>query len=145
VVALALSRANEAWLLALTEAPARLVLWQPTHERLTSRRRRTSLLPEFFGAFTLPVPVEGVPACVLGRAPRTRPTVLDGAMLTAEGRIEIFRYARRYVKDRFRTKSLRCRGVRARDGCRGLHINYVRAHGYAAMRPIMPGNHRVRW
>ena len=35
-VALALSRGNEAWLQALTAAPARLVLWQPTHARLTS-------------------------------------------------------------------------------------------------------------
>ena len=135
-VALALSRANEAWLLALTEAPARLVLWQPSHERLTESATEDVSLPEFFAAFTLPVPVEGVPACVLGQAPRTRPKVLDAAMLTEDGRVEIFRYARRYVKDRFRTKSLRCKGCVQRDGCEGLHINYVRAHGYAAMRPI---------
>jgi MoaA/NifB/PqqE/SkfB family radical SAM enzyme len=135
-VALALSRANEAWLRALADAPARLVLWQPTHERLTSAAEEDLDLPVFFAEFGLPVPVEGVPACILGRAPRERPRVLDGAMLTAEGRIEIFRYARRYVLDRFHSKSLRCRGCVHDAGCRGLHINHVRARGYAAMRPI---------
>lgn len=135
-VALALSRANEGWLRALEAAPARLVLWQPTHERLTSAAEEDLDLPVFFAAFTLPVPVEGVPACVLGRAPRARPMVLDGAMLTAEGRIEIFRYARRYVLDRFHSKSLRCRACVYDASCRGLHINHVRARGYAAMRPI---------
>jgi MoaA/NifB/PqqE/SkfB family radical SAM enzyme len=136
-VALALSRANEAWLLALAHAPARLVLWQPTHERLTSAAEEDLDLPAFFAAFTVPVPVEGVPACVLGRAPAVRPTVLDGAMMTPEGRIEIFRYARRYVLDRFYSKSLRCRGCVYDRSCRGLHINHVRARGYAAMRPIV--------
>lgn len=136
-VALALSRATEAWLLGLTEAPARLVVWQPTHEKLSESAAEDVDLPAFFGAFTLAVPVEGVPACVLGRAPRTRPAVLDAAMLTPEGRVEIFRYARRYVLDRFRSKSLRCKPCTQRAACDGLHINYVRAHGYAAMRPIL--------
>jgi hypothetical protein len=139
VVALALARANEAWLRGLTEAPRRLLLWQPTHERLTSSAEEDLELPRFFAGFTLPVPVEGVPACVLGRAPSERPGLLDGAMLTGEGRIEIFRYAKRYVLGRFFTKSLRCRGCVHDAGCRGLHINYVRAHGYAAMQPVRAG------
>ncbi len=136
VVALALARANEDWLRGLTAAPRRLVLWQPTHERLTSSAEEDLELPRFFAGFGLPVPVEGVPACVLGRAPSERPPLLDGAMLTGEGRIEIFRYARRYVLDRFHTKSLRCKTCVHDAGCRGLHINYVRAHGYAAMQPV---------
>ncbi|MBL9099984.1 MAG: radical SAM protein [Myxococcales bacterium] len=135
-VALALSRATAPWLQALTEAPARLVLWQPTHERLTSSASDDVDLPAFFADFTLAVPVEGVPACVLGRPPRARPKLLDAAMLTSEGRVEIFRYARRYVLDRFRTKSLRCKACVHAADCAGLHINYVRARGYAAMRPI---------
>ena len=143
-VALALSRVNEAWLQTLTVAPARLVLWQPTHERLTSAAEEDLDLPAFFAGFTLPVPVEGVPACVLGRAPRSRPVVLDGAMLTGEGRIEIFRYARRYVLDRFYTKSLRCRGCVYDASCRGLHINHVRARGYAAMQPITTASDQER-
>ena len=136
-VALALSRSTAAWLRTLTEAPARLVVWQPAHERLTESTAEDVDLAAFFREFTLPVAVEGVPACVLGRPPRARPVVLDGAMLTPEGRVEIFRYARRYVLDRFRTKSLRCKPCVYRDECGGLHINYVRAHGYAAMQPVL--------
>lgn len=136
-VALALSRATEPWLRGLTEAPARLVLWQPTHERLTAAAAEDVELAEFFRGFTLPVPVEGVPACVLGRAPRARPKLLDAAMLTADGRIEIFRYAKRYVLGRFFTKSLRCRPCVHAGACAGLHINHVRARGYAMMRPVV--------
>ncbi len=135
-VVVPLARATAPWLLALTEAPPRLRLRQPTHERLTSSAAEDLELPAFFAAFTLPVPVEDVPACILGRAPQARPVVLDGAMLTDEGRIEIFRYARRYVLDRFYTKSLRCKTCVHDAGCRGLHINYVRAHGYAVMVPV---------
>jgi len=142
-VALALSRATAPWLCLLKEAPARLVLWQPTHEKLTESAAEDVDLPAFFREFTLVVPVEGVPACVLGRAPRTRPAVLDAAMLTPDGRVEIFRYARRYVLDRFRSKSLRCKPCTERDRCGGLHINYVRAHGYAAMQPILADDPRA--
>jgi hypothetical protein len=136
-VVLPLARATAPWLLALREAPPRLRLRQPTHERLTGSAAEDLDLPAFFAAFTLAVPVEDVPACILGRAPRVRPTVLDGAMLTGEGRVEIFRYARRYVLDRFYTKSLRCKTCIHDATCRGLHINYVRSHGYAMMKPVL--------
>jgi hypothetical protein len=119
--------ANEAWLRALTEAPARLVLWQPTHERLTSAATEDLDLPAFFAAFTLRCRSRGcLRACSGGRR-GVRPKVLDAAMLTAEGRVEIFRYARRYVLDRFYTKSLRCRGCVHDGGCAGCTSIYVRA------------------
>ena len=137
-VVLPLSQATAPWLLALREAPPRLRLRQPTHERLTASAADDLDLPGFFAAFKLDVPVEDVPACILGRAPQVRPVVLDGAMLTNEGRIEIFRYARRYVLDRFYTKSLRCKTCVHDPECRGLHINHVRAHGYAMMTPVLP-------
>ena len=137
-VVLPLSRATSSWLLALTVAPPRLRLRQPTHERLSGSAAEDVDLPAFFAAFRLSVPVEDVPACILGHLPRARPTILDGAMLTGEGRIEIFRYARRYVLDRFYTKSLRCKTCMYDTACRGLHINHVRAHGYAMMKPVKP-------
>jgi len=138
-VVLPLSRATAPWLLALTAAPPRLRLRQPTHERLSSSAAEDLDLPAFFADFRVPVPVEDVPACIQGRPPQLRPKVLDGAMLTGEGRIEIFRYARRYVLDRFYTKSLRCKTCVHDAACRGLHINYVRAHGYGVMQPVSPG------
>ncbi len=42
---------------------------------------------------------------------------------------------RDYILEHYRTKSLRCRGCVHDAGCRGLHINHVRARGYAAMQP----------
>jgi len=135
-VRLELRRSNEAWLRSLTAAPARLVLVQPTHERLTESAEEDLDLPAFFADVRHEFPVEGVPACILGRSPRVPPPTLDGAMLDDHGKLEIFRYARRYVLDRFYTKSLRCKSCRHEGQCRGLHINYVRAHGYAAMQPV---------
>lgn len=136
-VRLELRRSNEAWLRSRGEAPARLALVQPTHERLTQSAEEDLDLPAFFADFGLEVPVEGVPACILGRAPRVPPPTLDGAMLDEGGKLEIFRYARRYIKDRFYTKSLRCKACRYDGECGGLHINHVRAHGYGVMQPVV--------
>ena len=112
------------------------MLLQPSYDRLTEAADRDVDLHDFFARFTHPVPVEGVPACVTGRAERARPDTLDTAMLDAAGRPEIFRYARRYVADHYRTKSLRCRDCIHERDCRGLHVNQVRAHGYGVMRPV---------
>ncbi|MCZ7680103.1 MAG: hypothetical protein M5U28_15595 [Sandaracinaceae bacterium] len=46
------------------------------------------------------------------------------------------RYARRYILEGYRSKSLRCRSCVHDAACDGLHINQVRAHGYAWMRPV---------
>ena len=62
--------------------------------------------------------------------------MLDTAMRGADGQLEIFRYTRRYILEGYRTKSLRCTDCRENARCDGLHINYVRAHGYSAMQPV---------
>jgi len=131
-----LSAATEGWLRSLEEVPSRLVLVQPTHERLTESAEQDVDLRAFFEQWRHVVPVEGVPACVLGREPREPTPTLDGAMLDDTGTLEIFRYAKRYVRSRFFTKSLRCKECRYEVQCSGLHINYVRAHGYGVMQPV---------
>ncbi len=135
-VVLELRRENEPWLLALAAAPPRLRLRQPSYERLTEAKANNLDLRAFFARFTHEVPVEEVPACILGRAPRPRPPVLDGAMADADGKLEIFRFTRRYLLEHYRTKSLRCRECVHEATCDGLHVNFVRAHGYAPMRPV---------
>jgi hypothetical protein len=57
-------------------------------------------------------------------------------MASPDGHLEIFRYTRRYILDHYRVKSLRCGTCTKREGCEGLHINQVRAHGFAWMQPI---------
>jgi hypothetical protein len=136
-VVLELRRENEGWLLGLERAPARLVLRQPSYERLTEAKANDLDLHAFFARFRHDVPIEDVPACIVGRAPRGRPTVLDTAMTDAAGKLEIFRYTRRYLLEHYRTKSLRCRDCVHDASCDGLHVNFVRAHGYAPMRPVL--------
>lgn len=135
-VAVALNRDTASWLLSLAAMPPRLSLYQPTYERLTENAQHDVDLAEFFAGFTHDVPVEGVPTCVSGRLPRERGAVLDTTMALPDGRLEIFRYAKRYIAEHYRTKSLRCKGCMHDASCDGLHVNYVRAHGYQAMRPI---------
>jgi MoaA/NifB/PqqE/SkfB family radical SAM enzyme len=135
-VVVALTGQTEPWLLSLEEAPARLVLRQPTYERLSESAGRDVDLATFFATFRHAVPLEGIAACASGRPPRPRPAILDTAMMTPDGRVEIFRYARRYILDHYLTKSLRCRECIHDAACEGMHINYVRAHGYQVMRPV---------
>ncbi len=135
-VRVALNRETAAWLLSLDVISPRVSVYQPTYERLTENALRDVDLSAFFSRLDPRVAVEGVPACVSGRAPRELPRVLDTTMMLPDGRLEIFHYARRYILDHYRTKSLRCRGCSLDATCDGLHINYVRAHGYAVMRPI---------
>jgi hypothetical protein len=135
-VVLDLTQETAPWLLALASVSPRLVLHQPSYERLTEAAARDVDLREFFARFPHPVPVEGVPACVTGRPPRPRPPTLDTAMMTPEGRLEIFRYTKRFILAHYRTLSLRCKECVHRQGCDGMHINYVRAHGYGLMQPV---------
>ena len=135
-VVLELARRNEAWLLALDTAPARLALRQPTHERMTASAEHDVDLPVFFSRWSHAVPVEGVPACIVGARHRSRRPTLDAAMLTPEGRLEIFRFTRRYILDRYRVKSLRCKTCVYERDCEGMHVNTIRAHGFACMQPV---------
>lgn len=141
-VTVLLSRRTEAWLLGLPEIPARLALRQPTHERLTESAEQDLELPEFFAAFEQKpgprAPVDDVPSCVIGRPARPRPRFLDTSMMTPDGKLEIFHYAKRYILDRYWSKSLRCKTCVYNDSCRGMHINYIRARGYGLMQPVEP-------
>jgi hypothetical protein len=125
------------WLLSLNEAPARLALRQPTYERASDAREHDVDLRAFFASFGhAAVPVEGVPACILGREPRRRPPMMDLAAADPGGRLEIFRWTRRYVEERYVTRSLRCSSCAHASRCEGVHVNFVRAHGYSPLQPV---------
>ncbi len=124
------------WLLAQAAPSPRLVVRQPNYDRVSANHRHDVDLRAFCAALPVTVPVENVPACILGRAPRREPVTADAAMLRPDGRLEIFRFARRFVADHFYAQALRCRGCREAATCRGLHVNAIRAHGFAAMTPL---------
>lgn len=141
-VCVELSKDVEAWLLDLASKPevsSRLALRQPTYERMTESAERDLDLPVFFsrlGDSFSKVPVDDVPSCVLGRPARKRRDMLDTSMLNLDGKLEIFRYIKRYILDRYWRKSLRCKTCVYNQDCRGMHISYIRAHGFALMQPV---------
>jgi MoaA/NifB/PqqE/SkfB family radical SAM enzyme len=135
-IVLPLTRQNESWLRALRSVSPRLVLRQLTHERLTESASDDLDLAAFFSSFRHELPVIGVPACVLGRTPRREPPTLDASMLTPEGALEVFRFTRRHVEAGYMTKALRCKTCAHDTTCSGMHVNYVRAHGYGLMQPV---------
>ncbi|MBK8696885.1 MAG: radical SAM protein [Deltaproteobacteria bacterium] len=136
-VSLALTKTTAPWLLSLPEVPSRLALHQPSYDRLSDAARHDVDLRDFFSRFTAPVPAEGVPACVTGRAEPPRSPTLDAAMMTPDGQLEVFRYIKRYIAEHYRARSLRCKPCVYADTCDGMHINYIRAHGYGLMQPVL--------
>jgi hypothetical protein len=136
-VAVVLSQRTASWLQALASAPARLVIVQPSHDRLTTAAAEDVELRGFFDAFSLDVPVEGVPVCIAGARARATAPTLDTSMMTPEGRLEIFRFARRYVQNDYRVKSLRCKACAHVEACEGVHVNYVRAFGFEGLQPVV--------
>ncbi len=154
---------------------------------LASDLDQTPDLRDFFARYTAEVPVENVPECLSGRAPRPRLVVLDSTQLRKQttdyggrnvgdtggrgsilnmldditvgdpaklrelkptvlraanmplvekGVMDLFGYSGHYITEQYYTKSIRCRGCRAVDQCEGMHINAVRAGGYAQMEPL---------
>jgi hypothetical protein len=136
-----LDRELAAWLDRVPTWPARLALVQPTWDLASDAVERDVDLPKFVGRMRERfadfdrVPVENVPHCLLGRAPRTPPPTLDATTLAPGAGLEIFRYARRFVQAYDRVKSLRCRTCVHTSDCDGVHTNWVRAHGFAPLQP----------
>ncbi len=134
-VILLLSRDTAPWLRSLRRLPERLVVRQPSYDRLTEAAQKDVDLASFFDSLAVPVPVEDVPVCVSSYA-RPRRRVADAAMMKPGGGLEIFRYTRRFVGHGYRVKSLRCAACVHESECVGIHVNYVRAHGFGALRPV---------
>lgn len=136
-VCVALTQKTAPWLLSLDAVPPRLSLYQPSYDRLSDAARHDVDLRDFFSRFTAPVPAEGVPACITGRAQPPSPALLDTTMMSPDGQLEIFRYIKRYIAEHYKARSLRCKPCVHASSCEGMHINYIRAHGYGAMQPVL--------
>jgi MoaA/NifB/PqqE/SkfB family radical SAM enzyme len=139
-IGVVLTQATAPALRALSpEALRRIVIMQRNYDRVTDALASDVDLPAFFADFPAEVPVENVPRCLSGRAPRPVRRVLDLEMLGPDARIEMHRYTRRYVADGYYTKANRCKDCVENARCRGVHVNWVRAHSYAALSPIREG------
>lgn len=136
-VAVLLTKATAPFLEALVPAPSRLVIVQPNHDRVTDALASDVDAAAFFARYAEPAPVENLPPCLAGRE-RARPAlrVLDAETLGPDGRVDMKVYTRRFVEDGFYTKALRCKDCSASATCRGVHVNWVRAHSFASLRPL---------
>lgn len=138
-----LDREVAAWLEGQAVLPQRLALVQPTYDLASDAADRDVDLVAFvqrmrarFADFDR-VAVQDVPQCLLGRAPRRPAPTLDATTLAPGAGLEIFRYARRFVQSYDRVKSLRCRTCMHDAECEGVHTNWVRAHGFGRLQPVV--------
>ncbi len=142
-VEILLTRHSAAWLLEHRDAVGGMLdvvsLHQPSWERMEEAVESDLADPAtFFHQLDLPIRVSGLPACLCpGATLVEEPLRLPVAVFdTGTGRIAINGLARWHVASRYRTKSTRCVGCPVTDRCDGLHVNMVRARGFALARPI---------
>jgi len=57
-------------------------------------------------------------------------------MLDAEGNLGVTPYVQRYIMGEYYKKSLRCDGCPVTDRCKGMHINFLRAHSFSCLKPL---------
>jgi MoaA/NifB/PqqE/SkfB family radical SAM enzyme len=136
-VAVRLTKETAPAIRALSPLPSRLAVVQPNYDRVTEQRQHdVDDVKAFFASLEGPVKTDNVPRCLSKRPAKRHLRVLDTAMLGADARVDMTKFTKRYVTDGFYTKSLRCRQCVENESCRGVHINFVRAHGYAPLEPI---------
>jgi molybdenum cofactor biosynthesis enzyme MoaA len=57
-------------------------------------------------------------------------------MLDEHGKMKVSPYVQRYIMGEYYKKSVRCRGCTFDAECKGMHIQYLRSHGFRALQPI---------
>jgi MoaA/NifB/PqqE/SkfB family radical SAM enzyme len=136
-IAVLLTKKNAPRVLALSEAErTRVVVVQPSYDRVSEARASDVDLAAFCAALPEDVRVENVPPCLAQRPVPERRVSLDVAMLGPDARIDMAKYTQRYVADAYHTKPVRCARCEENARCHGVHVNWVRAHGFASLSPI---------
>lgn len=115
----------------------RLLVCAPTYERVSDQQREDVDTKSLCASLPRDVRTRGIPACLGGREPERLEPELDAATLGPDGRVEMSRFAERFIASGFMTKSRRCRGCIHDARCAGVHINLVRAHGYRVLEPVI--------
>lgn len=129
------------WLLArpstLKAWGSRLILTLQDHEYL-SGSQSTDPDPETLRKLARQgARLKNVPECVAGG--ETEPHdhhLLNAAMLDRAGHLDLDKYVHHYIEHEYYAKSLRCHRCDRFDSCSGLHINYLRNHGFKILRPL---------
>jgi MoaA/NifB/PqqE/SkfB family radical SAM enzyme len=134
-VVIELNQHTAASIPSLASHANQLVLEQPTHERLTEASADDVDLRALFEGLAFPVRTRGIAPCLSGQLPEGPRGVLDVASLREDGTIDPRAFTSLYARDLFFARSLRCRDCLSASSCRGMHLNWVRAHGFAKLDP----------
>jgi pyruvate-formate lyase-activating enzyme len=140
-VKLLLDQESFDWVLAQEELSPRLVLGMDPPERLSAVRDQAIDLrhPRLGELAAEGVPIEDLPPCLGGRLePDGAPWYVDVGAVDAEGRLDPDRYVEQYIRREYRVHSLRCTQCVHHLRCPGLHVNLVRAQGFAVLVPELP-------
>jgi hypothetical protein len=135
-----------AWLLGESDAyrslveAERLVASLPNFEYL-SAMRDVGVGPEELAALAeLGLRLMNVAPCLGGE--RTEPAghvELSRELLDDKGQLSVSPYVQRYITGEYYKKSVRCRGCVLNESCKGMHIQFLRAHGFGSLQPL-PGS-----
>ncbi len=136
-----LDQALAAWLLArpatLQAFRGRLVASLRNHEFLSESQASDPTPATLRKLADAGVRLANVPRCVTGKEsePHTH-ELLDASMLDRGGDIDLDRYVHHYIGHEYYARSLRCYRCAEQDHCRGMHVNYLRNHGFKVLRPL---------
>lgn len=134
-VVVELDTRTAAHLRALPEHAPRFVVTQPAHDRIADALAADVDLPSWFRDLPFLVRTESIAPCLSGILPEPCVEALDMDAFDDDGHLDAGRFVSVFIRHGFMTRSLRCNTCSQRMSCRGMHINWVRAHGYALMRP----------
>ena len=113
----------------------RLILCAPTYERLSEAVERDVDLLAFFEALPFVARTRGMVPCLSGRPPEPTAMMLDASTLRDDGVLDPQAFTLQYVRELFFTRSLRCSTCVWAAQCRGMHVNWIRAQGFAKLDP----------
>ena len=109
----------------------------PTFEYL-SAVKENNVTPEALERLEVAgVRLMNVAPCIGGERSEVGPhDEISRDMIDARGHMMVTPYVQRYIVGEYYKKSVRCRGCALTDTCRGMHIQFLRAYGFAVLRPL---------
>lgn len=118
-------------------AAARLVAIQPNYDLASiAKERDVEGVRAALRALPPGIATENIPKCLAGERARRASRTADTAVLGPDGRVLMAAFTQRFIEDGFYSKPVRCSGCIENDRCAGVHVNWVRAHGFGELEPI---------
>jgi len=115
----------------------RLVFTLRNHEYVSESREHDPAPEDIAKLATVARRFRNLPECITGHEPEgSDRRLLDSLIVDSKGLIDLDAYVHHYVVEEYYSKSRRCDTCIKKDACEGLHINYLRNHGYKMCAPI---------